>query len=120
MYNANLEKRTVKIVSRMFYRNTFDITLLDRYFLEKDVDIDLIFSIHSYIYKNIGRDTFMFTDIFSIKFELIAKKFISIHPRLFKGHNKKFTVDDMNLVNQIVFRDDFVQNIFSKWLSKKS
>ena len=120
MCNTNLQKRTVEIVSRMFYRNSFDITLMDRYFLEKDVDINLLFSIHSYIHKNIGNDTFIFSDVFSTKFELIAKSFISIHPRLFKKHKKEFVIDDMETTNQIVFTDVFVQKIFLNWLKSRS
>jgi len=49
MCSTKLEKRTVKIVKSFLYRNTFDITLLDRYFEEKDVEMTLVFFLHSYI-----------------------------------------------------------------------
>jgi hypothetical protein len=49
MKPTKFEKRIVKIVKNMVYRKTFDITLLDRYFQEKDVDMTLVFGLHSYI-----------------------------------------------------------------------
>ena len=51
MYNATLEKKTVNIVAKMFTGRTFDITLLDSYFLENEVEVDLVFSLYNYIYK---------------------------------------------------------------------
>ena len=64
MYNATLEKRTALIVAKMFTGRTFDITLLDSYFLENEVEVDLVFSLYHYIYKTEWANTFIFTNSF--------------------------------------------------------
>ena len=75
MCSTKFEKRVVKIVKSFLYRDTFDITLLDKYFQEKDVEMNLVFSLHNYICKHYGEDTFMFTDVFDNAFRKMVAKF---------------------------------------------
>ncbi|HIP11156.1 MAG TPA: hypothetical protein EYG73_00420 [Arcobacter sp.] len=92
------------------------MTLLDSFFLENEVEVDLVFSIYHYIYKNEGSNTFIFTDIFSIEFKKIVDIFICLHSHSFTGYSNSYIIDEMNLQKPIHFKDEFVQNIFSKWL----
>jgi len=117
MCNTKLEKRTVKIVNRMFYRNTFDVTLMDRYFLEKEVDTSLVFSLHRYIYNNIGSDTFIFSDVFDIAFRKIVAKFLLHYPTI-NINLLKYELDD-SLENPVVFSNEFVQKLFDIWIRKE-
>ena len=117
MCNTKLEKRTAKIVSRMFYRNTFDITLLDRYFEEKDLDTSLVFSLHSYIYKNIGADVFIFSDVFDYAFRKIVAKFLLYYPTINIG-SLKYTLDDSKEI-PVIFSNESVQNLFNIWIKKE-
>ena len=116
MCNTKLQKRTDEIIKRMFYRNTFDITLMDRYFSEKEVNIEMVFSLHSYVFKNIGTDTFIFSDVFDEEFKKIAEIFKSLYFTLFIVHTNSYNIDVMNLKNPIHFKDKFVQKAFKKWL----
>jgi len=52
---------------------------MDNYLWDNDLSIDMIYSLHKLVHIRTGEDTFIFTDIFSIKFELIAKKFIKLN-----------------------------------------
>jgi len=72
---TKFEKRIVKIVKSMVYRKTFDVTQLDRYFQEKEVEMSLVFALHTYICKHYGEDTFMFTDVFDNAFRKMVAKF---------------------------------------------
>ena len=116
MCSTKLEEKTVDIVSKMFTWKTFDITLLDSYFLENKVEIDLVFSLYHYLYKNEWANTFIFTDIFTIEFKKIVDIFICLHSHSFIGHSNKVKIDEMNQQNPILFRDDFAQDIFKMWL----
>ena len=116
MCNTTLEEKTVEIISQMFSWKTFDITLLESYFLENEVKIDLVFSLYHYLYKNEWANTFIFTDIFSIEFKKIIDIFICLHSHLFISYSNKVKIDEMNLQNPILFTDEFVQYIFKMWL----
>ena len=116
MYNATLEKKTAQTVAKMVTGSTFDITLLDSYFLENEVEVDLVFSLYNYIYKTEWANTFIFTNSFEIEFSKIVDIFICLHSHSFRGHSDSYTIDVMNLQNPIFFKDTFVQNIFRKWL----
>ena len=74
MCDTTLEKRTVKIVAKMFSWKTFDITKLDTYFLTHTVDKELLYSLYEYIDKHIGSDTFIFTDVFDMEFQKLKIK----------------------------------------------
>lgn len=116
MCSTTLEKRTVKIVAKMFTWKTFDVTLLDSYFLDNEVKVDLVFSLHSYIYKTEWVQTFIFTDVFDIEFEKIAKMYKSLHATLFIAHSDTYQIDVMNRNNPIIFKDELLQLVFKKWL----
>lgn len=90
--------------------------MLDIYFLDNEVEVDLVFSIYEYLYKHDGSNTFIFTNIFYSEFVKIVEIFICLHSHGFAGHSHSFKIDEMNLQKPIQFKDDFVQNIFSKWL----
>ena len=106
MKPTKFEKRIVKIVKRMVYRKTFDVTLLDRYFLEKDVDMTLVFGLHTYICNTYGEDTFIFTDVFDIAFRKIVAKFLLHYPTINIG-SLKYELDDSK-DNPVVFSNRVV------------
>ena len=117
MKPTKFEKRIVKIVKRMVYRKTFDVTLLDRYFLEKDVDMTLVFGLHTYICNTYGEDTFLFTDVFDIAFRKIVAKFLLYYPTINIG-SLKYEIDDSKK-NPVVFSNEFVQKMFDIWIRKE-
>ena len=90
--------------------------MLDIYFLDNEVEVNLVFSIYKYIYQNEGSNTFIFTDIFYIEFKKIVDIFICLHSHSFTAHSHSYKIDEMNLEKPIQFKDHFVQDIFSKWL----
>ena len=116
MCNTKLEEKTVEIVSKMFSWKTFDCTLLDDYFLNNDVEVKLIYSIHSYIFKNIGEDTFIFTNIFEKEFEKVVNIFKTFYFGFFICHSSKVKIDVMNLKNPILFESKSTQDYFIKCL----
>jgi hypothetical protein len=69
MHHTKLEKKTAKIVSKMFTGRAFDVTKLDKYFTTHKVDLKLLHSLHNYIATHIGEDTFIFTDVFDSEFQ---------------------------------------------------
>ena len=111
-----LEQKTVQIVKNMFSWKAFDVTLMDRYFSENEVDVNLVFSIHYYIYENIGSDTFVFSDVFEYEFEKIVDIFKSLYFTLFIVHSSKFEIDVMDQKSPIKFEDSFVQKAFLMWV----
>ena len=50
---TKLERKSAKIVSKMFTGRAFDITKLDNYFNTHKVDLKLLQSIYKFISKNI-------------------------------------------------------------------
>ena len=118
MKPTKFEKRVVKIVKNMVYRKTFDITLLDRYFQEKEVEMKLVFGLHTYIYKTYGEDTFIFSDVFDIAFRKIVAKFLLHYPTINIG-SLKYNLDDSK-DNPVVFSNEFVQKLFDIWIKKES
>ena len=114
-----LEQRTKQVVKNMFYRNTFDVTLLDRYFEEhKTLDSSFIYSLHSYISKHFGTDTFIFTDVFDDAFRKMIVKFLLHYPTLNPNYFK-YTID-VNKENPVVFQNEFTQKMFNIWIRKES
>ena len=117
MCSTKLEKRTVKIVKSFLYRNTFDITLLDRYFEEKDVEMTLVFFLHSYICNTYWEDTFMFTDVFDNAFRKMVAKFFWYYPTLNTSH-LKYTID-VSIENPVIFMNKTTQKLFNNWIKKE-
>ena len=118
MKPTKFEKRIVKIVKSMLYRKTFDVTLLDRYFQEKDVDMNLVFGLHTYIYNTYGEETFMFTDVFDVAFRKIVAKFLLHYPTINIG-SLRYELDESK-DNPVIFSNEFVQKMFNMWIRKES
>ena len=117
MTKVKLEQQTIKVVKSMFYRKTFDITLLDRYFLEKEIDTSLVISLYKYIAKNIWTNTFLFTDVFDEAFEKIVSKFLLYYPSI-NINSLKYELDETNK-NVVVFSNEFTQKLFNMWIKKE-
>ena len=118
MKPTKFEKRIVKIVKSMVYRKTFDVTQLDRYFQEKDVEMSLVFGLHTYIYNTYWEDTFLFTDVFDIEFRKIVARFLLHYPTINIGF-LKYSIDDSK-DNPVVFSNEFVQKLFDIWIRRES
>ena len=117
MCYKDLTSRTVDIVEKMFYRNTFDITLLDKYFEEKEVDVSLVFSLYGYIATHIGRDTFIFSDVFDTAFQKIVARFLLHYPTI-HINSLRYQLDDTK-ENPVVFSNEFTQKMFNIWIKKE-
>jgi len=117
MKPTKFEKRIVKIVKSMLCRKILDITLVDKYFIEKDVDMNLVFGIHTYIYNTYWEDTFLFTDVFDIEFRKIVARFLLHYPTINIG-SLKYTLDDSR-DNPVVFSNEFVQKLFDMWVKRE-
>jgi len=114
-----LERRTKQVVKNMFYQNTFDVTLLDKYFEEhKTLDTSFVYSLHSYISTHFGTDTFMFTDVFDDAFRKIRAKFLLEYPTL-RAEYLKFIID-VNKQNPVVFPHEPTQKLFNSWVKRES
>ena len=58
---TTINHRVTQIYSTLFTSRVFDMTLLDKYMLENELDVALVYALHSHLYHKEGRDTFIFS-----------------------------------------------------------
>jgi len=106
--------------SKFLHRSTLDIPAMEDYLFRKKLDRVTIYSLHQFISKKYGMNTFIFTDVFTSQFEKIVEDFMNYcdSKKLFESHNKSFKVDDMELESPITFKDKMIHQIFIMWLHR--
>ena len=113
---TTLKHRVTEIYSTLFTGRVFDITLLDNYVLENELDVALVYALHSHIYNKEGRNTFIFSDVFNMEFQKIVDIFKALYLAKVSLTLQSYTIDVMNVENPILFRDSSIQSRFTQWL----
>ena len=113
---TTINHRVTQIYSTLFTSRVFDITLLDKYMLENELDVTLVYALHSHLYHKEGRDTFIFSDVFDVEFQKIVDIFKALHLACVDLDLQGYTIDVMNVKNPICFTDTLIQSRFTQWL----